>query len=186
MKTYIRFLVLHLCAAVVYVSSAFATTGDSRVMVEGKRTQLERAAVNYEWAARAQEKAAQKIIAEGETIRNAPYDTKTQYYKNIRRVGDLTSRAGDLEAAVGNSYDQAASIWLKISKRMGKKDGNSSDMPPEQMAQIARQSAIIAYQRSAELYELSAQAYYEANDPLRQASLCQKAARMREKIAQRL
>jgi len=155
--------------------------------VGSKSSQWERAAINYEWAARSQAEAATAMLADAEKYSNAPYSNNKQYYKNMRKAGDTRNRAGDLYAAAGGSYDKAASNWLKVvraGKQLQKKSGQQ--ISSQEMADTATRSATALYMRSAEIYEISAKSYSDANEHLRQASMSLKAARMREIIAGRL
>ena len=172
--------------ALVLLMLATAGVAADGAEIDSRQSQWERAAVNYEWAARSQEEAASVIIEEAQKLRNSGYSDQKQYNKNMRSAGDREDRAAGLEASAGGNYDKAAENWSRIGGKHKAKKSDGQAVSTEQMANIARNSATIAYQRSAELYEMSAEAYYKANQPLRQASQCQKAARMREKIAGRL
>ncbi len=145
--------------------------------------QWERAAVNYEWAAMAQQDAAQEMLSEGKLLRDAVYDKRAEYTRNLLAAASRESRAAGLEAAAGSSFDRAAKCWKQMT---GKKNINTAQSAQSsQMANIAKQKATIAYKRAAEIYELSAHAYAVAGQPLQQAALSKKAAAMRELLAQR-
>jgi hypothetical protein len=153
---------------------------------ESSISHLEHAAVNYEWAAMAQKDVAKNMFAEAEKLRDASYDDEGDYYKNLQRAADKESRSADFEVSAGGNYDHAADLWTKIAKKRKKSSELSANDNSSDMATLARQKATISYLRAAEIYELAAQAYFRANLPLKQASLSQKAGRMREKLAQRV
>ena len=172
-------VVFYLFSAVsIVIGAEQGASADNQV------SQWERAAVNYEWAAMARQDAAQAMLSQSKLLREAPYDTEKEHRKNMLYAAAKDSRSADLESAAGSSYDHAADNWLKVSKR-GKNKDDSSDVGSRNMARFAKQKATIAYQRAAELYELAAQAYFDSGEPLKQAALSQKAARMREKLAMR-
>jgi len=185
-STYRTACILWVATVVLYLFSAVSVVigAEPGASADSQVSQWERAAVNYEWAAMAQQDAAQSMLSEAKLLREAAYDTAKAQRKNLLYAAAKESRSGDLEVAAGSSYDHAADNWLKVSKKSENKD-DSSDVSSRNMAGFARQKATIAYQRSAELYELAAQAYYDSGEPLKQASLSQKAARMREKLAMR-
>jgi hypothetical protein len=157
--------------------------GNENSSSEAERSeQWERAAVNYEWAAIAQQEAAQAILSESELLRDAVYEDPSEFTRNMLGAAGGESRAAKLEASAGASFARAAKCW----KRVSVKSNASTTQSSTHMAEIARQKATIAYKRSAEIYELSAQAYSIAGKPLQQAALSKKAAVMRELLAQRI
>ena len=145
--------------------------------------QWERAAVNYEWAAMAQQDAAQSMLSESKLLRDAGYKDQSERTHNLLGAASGENRAAGLEVAAGSTFDRAAKCWKRVSV---KTDSDTSQInQSSQMAEIARQKATIAYERAAEIYELSAQAYSVSGQPLQQAALSRKAAAMRELLAQR-
>jgi hypothetical protein len=157
---------------------------ESSTSHEERASQWERAAVNYEWAAMAQQDAAQTLLSEAKLLREASYDTSKEQRKNMLHAAAKESRSADLELAAGSGYDHAADNWLKVGGR-NSRSKESSDVCSAEMAGFARQKATVAYYKAAELYEMAAQAYFNSGESLRQASLSQKAARVREKLAMR-
>jgi len=153
---------------------------------ESAISHLEHAAVNYEWAAMAQKGVAQNMFSEAEKLRDAPYGKESEYLKNLRSAADKESRSADYEVSAGANYDHASALWTKVALKRKKSSESSQDDNSSGMATVAREKATISYLRAAEIYELAAQAYFAAKLPLRQASLSQKAGRMREKLAQRV
>ena len=145
--------------------------------------QWERAAINYEWAAMAQQDAAQTMLSESTLLRDAVYEEQAEYTRNLLAAASRESRAAGLEVAAGSSFDRAAKCWKRVSDKS--KINTSQINQSNQMAKIAKQKATIAYKRAAEIYELSAQAYSISGQPLQQAALSKKAAAMRELLAQR-
>jgi hypothetical protein len=172
--------------AVCLLAGNLVSAGESAsVAVDDRNSQFERAAVNYEWAAQAQHDASAAMLAEARVLRSKQHKSTAEYQRNMRRAGDRESRAGDLEMSAAGNYDNAAKSWGRI-RNNGAKTSGSSRADNAQMSDAARANATMCYQRAAEIYELAAQAYYIAKDPLKQASLNQKAARMRERLAQRI
>jgi len=159
--------------------------GNENSESEAERSeQWERAAVNYEWAAMAQQDAAQGILSESKLLRDAVYEVQSERTRNLLGAASGESRAAALEAAAGSSFDRAAKCWKRVSVKV---DVNTSQInQSSQMAEIATQKATIAYERAAEIYELSAQAYSISGQSLKQATLSKKAAAMRELLAQRI
>jgi len=163
--------------------ASIIAVGDDSASDAERSKEWERAAVNYEWAAMAQQDAAQTMFSEGRLLRDAVYEDESERVCNLLAAASRESRAAGLEAAAGSSFDKAANCWTRVSDRYNVNTAQVKQS--DQMANIAKQKAIIAYKRAVELYELSAQAYSVAGQPLKQAGLSKKAAAICELLAKR-
>ena len=153
-----------------------------------------RAAENRESAAITQQAQSETQLMAAQALRKKEFKNEKERIKNFKQAGDTERDAGNLQAKAAVNFDLAAANWLSAAKEYGKLN-NVGD--PQLMADKVKNATIMhklalnngtfSLQKTAQAYELAAEAYgaANANDPGWESWDREMAAVYRETLARR-
>ena len=171
-----------LVAITAFVPAALAV--DSAT--DGKKAEeFVKAAKNYQVAANARVETADALLEIAKEYRRKESADDAQRHVNVKNAGLQEMRAGNLLTSAMSGYDKAAATWLRAAS-VHKKAGNS-ERSNELTASstLARVAGTVACRTAAEAFEFSSEAF-SSIDLTRMASSSDKAAQMRERLANRI
>lgn len=145
--------------------------------------QWQEAAINYEYAAEAQETAADNTLKQANQLHNETPENMTKMKQQRIQAANLKLRASDLLAAASTNRDHAARTWRRAATTAGRNAPSHNALNTN--ADKATQKATRLLQRAAELAEKAALSFAIEEELLSQAAAHHKAAGLRERLAAR-
>jgi len=147
-------------------------------------TEWQEAALNYEWAAEAQEAAADASLNQARTLRVEPAENSAKSRRGRIQACNLEVRAADLLIAASGNLDNAARTWRQAATEGGRESASYAFFVTTSDAAAGKATMLL---RSAvDLCEKAAVGLAAEDELLSQAAANQKAAGIRERLATRL
>lgn len=141
------------------------------------------AAFNYEYAAEAQESAADELLVQADSLRDAVQEDVVKASRQKVQTGNLQLRAADLMLAASGNLDNASRVWRHAASVAGRETAAGQYFASAGQASASRSMGLV--RRAVELCEQAAIVFAEEEEFLSQAGANQKAAGLRERLAKR-
>jgi hypothetical protein len=150
-----------------------------------KADEWERAAQNREDAATAQLGESDRMLDLAKLLIRKGCATDVERRKNLIRAGEMCCGAGDMAALAAANYEKATWNWLASAAELFRQSAEAPKRLTDAMVDKARENCRASMQRAAEAYEMAADVYATGNaeQPVRSAQSSEKAASLREMIA---
>lgn len=164
---------------------ARASDEDVEALARERAREWEKAAVNRELAALPRTVDAGRLRGVASTLRVRQTEDRSETSRNIAVAADLTMQAAAMEQRAGSSFEAAAGDWLRSASEHGKAGEVTKRDSARSSAKDDMASAMAAYERAAECYEIAAADYAgeEVNDGSKSAAASDRAAALRERLA---
>ena len=156
--------------------------GDDKA-VSDPVSEWQEAAFNYEYAADAQESAAESVLEQADDVRNTFQEDVAKTRRNKVQSGNLQLRAADLILAASTNLDNAARVWRQAASVTGRETAAGQYFVAAGQAATTKSMGFV--RRSVDLCEQAAVVFAEEDEFLSQAGANQKAAGLRERLAKR-
>lgn len=141
------------------------------------------AAFNYEYAAEAQESAADETLVQVRYLRNTDQEDVIKARRSRIQAGKLQLRSADLMLAASGNLANAARVWRQAASAAGRETASGQYFASA--AKAADTKALRLLRQAVDLCEQAAVGFAEQEEFLSQASANQKAAGLRERLAKR-
>jgi hypothetical protein len=144
---------------------------------------LQEAAFNYEYAAEAQESAADELLVQVRYLNDSFHEDVVEARRARIQAGKLQLRVAGLMQSASGNYANASRVWHQVAGKAGRDTAsgqyfaNSAEAASKRSRHLLRQAV--------ELCEHAALGFADVEDYLNQASANQKAAGLREQLARR-
>ena len=178
-------MLVAILAALCQISVTSGADADAKL--SESVSELERAALNREWAAVAQLESAQVLQERAAKLLQAAFEDVAARRKAFTSSGDSDmSSAGAYGGAVAN-FDAAASNWGKVAKLCATAGDQEKERAALASAAAAAKQAVDACQLAAKACEMAADSYGKdkAGQLAKEARASQAAAGWWEKLATR-
>ncbi len=141
------------------------------------------AAFNYEYAAEAQESAADVLLQEADDLRDTVQEDVVKTRSNKLQNGNMQLRAADLMLAASGNLDNASRVWRQAASVAGRETAAGQYFASAGQASASKSIGLV--RRAVDLCEQAASVFAEEEEFLSQAGANQKAAGLRERLAKR-
>lgn len=159
-------------------SRAAGSKANSEVVSEWQE-----ASFNYEYAAEAQELAADATLSQARKLRAGPAEDTGTLRRGKIQAGNLEVRAADLLVAASTNLDHAARSWRQAAAAAGRDSASYAYFVTT--ADSSAGKATLLLRRAADLCEQAAAGLAAEDELLSQAAANQKAGAIRERLATR-
>jgi len=170
----------------VWLLLAAVTVGNADpggLVVDDSVTDWQEAALNYEYAADAQEQAAAEALVEASYWRDAVHEDLAKARRSRIQSAKKQLRAADLLVAASGSLDQAGRVWGQAASVAGRETASGQYFQSSSVS--AKSRAVSLLRQAVGLCEQAADVFSAEEDLLSQASANHKAAGLRERLAKR-
>lgn len=164
------------------LASVSLVLGDDKA-VPDPVSDWQEAAFNYEYAAEAQESAADEVLVQASYFRDAVQEDAVKARRNKVQSGNLQLRAADQMLAAAGNLENASRVWRQAASVAGRESAAGQYFASAGQASAAK--AIGLVRRAVDLCEQAAIVFAEEEEFLSQAGANQKAAGLRERLAKR-
>lgn len=168
--------------AVLVMSPGSALAGSAKVNSDAV-AEWQEAAFNYEYAAEAQEEAADATLSQSRTLRADPAEDKVKSQRGKIQACNLDTRAADLLVAASANLDNAARSWRQAATAAGRDSASYSFFVSTSDSCAGKATMLL--RRAADLCEQAAAGLAAEDELLSQAAANQKAGGIRERLATR-
>ena len=141
------------------------------------------AAFNYEYAAEAQESAANEALVQARYLRDTVQEDIVSARRNRIQAGNMQLRAADLMLAASGNLDHASRVWRQAASTAGRETAAGKYFASASQATASRALGLV--RQAVDLCERAAVGFAEEEELLSQASANTKAAGLRERLAKR-
>lgn len=141
------------------------------------------AAFNYEYAAEAQESAADEILQQARDVRDTIHEDAGKARRGKLQSGNLQLRSADLLLAASTNLCNASRVWHHAATVAGRETAAGQYFTSAGKESASKSMGLV--RRAVELCEQTAIMFADEEEFLNQAGANQKAAGLRERLAKR-